>query len=262
MNDDAENKLEKLLRQAFEKPAFRPEFYRVLLQSTVYVISRRGLKGNGGHALKRGEGLDILTVPAADDMVVIPFFSSLERLAQFLEEDGEYIGLNARHLFELTRGNTLVLNPGSDSAKGFDSTEIDNLLKTGVHHDGQSSSPPPQSRVLSGPPEPYPSAMVDALTTFFATRPQVKAACLAVGQADDDHSVHLVLGIDADGDVPSILQQATAVAVDTAPLQYAALALVDLRRKGDDTVTDLLRYGICFYERRWGARLSTVAGRA
>jgi hypothetical protein len=68
MQSDAENKLEKLLTRAFDEPALRPPFYRVLLESTVYVISRTDLEGGGEHDLKRCESLDMLCVSAADDI--------------------------------------------------------------------------------------------------------------------------------------------------------------------------------------------------
>jgi hypothetical protein len=167
MPSETENKLEKLLARDFDKPALRPAFYRVLLASTVYVISRTGLEGSGELYLKPGDSLSILSVPATGNIVVIPFFSSLDRLTYFAQEDA-------------------------------------------------------------------------------------------------DKLPHLVLGIDADADVPSIIRQAAAIAADTSPGRYALLVAVDMKRNRDDAVADLLRYGIFFYERRWGVRLSTTttAGRA
>lgn len=262
MNYDAENKLEQLLARAFDEPARRPEFYRVLLESTVYVVSYTGLPDSGERYLKPGDTLRILSVPAAGNMTVIPFFSSLDRLVDFLQRDGEWIGINARQLFVLTRGNTLVLNPNSDLSKGFDPPEIDALLQTAAHHALRLDTAPSRSCVPTGPPKPYPAGMVDALTTLFAARPQVRAAYVAMGRPDEDSSPQLVLGIDTDADVPTILQEATAVAADTASNPYSSLVAVDMKRSGDDTAAALLRCGICFYERRWGARLSTTAGRA
>jgi len=38
MDESPENQLERLLPLAAEEPAHRPEFHRLLLQSTVYVL--------------------------------------------------------------------------------------------------------------------------------------------------------------------------------------------------------------------------------
>lgn len=263
MQCDPENKLEKLLTLALEAPAHRPEFYHVLLESTVYVISQADLPGSDKLFFKPSEILSILQIPTTEKIMVILFFSSLDRLIQFINHDAEWKAINARELFMLTKGMTLLLNPNSQISKGFSPSEIDALLKTGVHHGCRPGTAPSQSRAPIGPPEPYPAGTIDALTNFFSTCPQVRAAYAAMAQ-DPNESPHLVLGIDADADTDmlSIIRRAAAVTADTAPAPYSSLVAVYMKHSGDDTAASLLRCGICFYDRSWGARLSTTAGRA
>lgn len=55
MSDEREIKLETALKLAADHPAERPEFYRVLLDSSLYVLgSSGGATGDGEVELKAG----------------------------------------------------------------------------------------------------------------------------------------------------------------------------------------------------------------
>ncbi|MDQ0550850.1 SseB family protein [Pantoea agglomerans] len=60
MSDEKAIKLETALKLAADHPAERPEFYRVLLDSSLYVLgSSGGATGDGEVELKAGENISI-----------------------------------------------------------------------------------------------------------------------------------------------------------------------------------------------------------
>lgn len=74
MNQQQENKLEALIPKAAAEPAYRPEFFRVLLESEVYVIGDYGQADEGHGYLTDGDSLSILAMPLDENTQIIPFF--------------------------------------------------------------------------------------------------------------------------------------------------------------------------------------------
>src|SRR3954463_3106193 len=67
--------------------------------------------------------------------------------------------------------------------------------------------------VLLGQPSRYPAAMVAAVRAVLARHPNVRAAYLALAHAPSmDAEPHLLIGIEADGDIEAVMQEAGTVA--------------------------------------------------
>jgi hypothetical protein len=262
MHDATENRLEALLALAADEPAYRPEFYRVLLESEVYVISDMEREGKGQGWLTAGDALSILTIRVDENNPIIPFFTSIEELTRFVDYQAQWIGINARYLFILTRGATLVLNPQSRFSKPFYPVMIEALLTTGIHHACRQTTSQSHAGVRIHPPDPYPSKMVDSLIIFFATRPEVTTAWVALKQGPGDQRPHLLVGIDACKDVEQIIRQAGSVALDTVPDGQPEVAFVDMNGIPEEISKAILHNGRTFYEKSWGSRLMEHAGRA
>ncbi|WP_313698433.1 SseB family protein [Pantoea sp.] len=80
MSDGKETKLETALKLATDHPAERPEFYRVLLASALYLPCTSGREvGEGKVELKAGENISIQLWEKPDGTPVIPVFSSQRR---------------------------------------------------------------------------------------------------------------------------------------------------------------------------------------
>jgi SseB protein N-terminal domain/SseB protein C-terminal domain len=262
MHDSTENRLEALLTLSADEPAHRPEFFRVLLESEVYIISDLERESEGRWYLTADDALSILTISVADKDPIIPFFSSIDELTRFVDFPAQWIGINARDLFTLTKGATLVLNPQSRFSKPFYPTMIEALLTTGIHHTSRRTMSHSQAGMRISPPEPYPSKMVDSLIIFFATRPEVTSACVALKQSPEDRRPHLIVGIDGQGNVAQIIREAGSVALDTVPEELPEVAVVDMNAIPAEISKAILRNGRIFYEKSWGARLMDQAGRA
>lgn len=213
--------LEIALQLAASDAAHRPEFFRLLLESTIFILASSGqLEGmdEGLVTLKNNTQIQVTNWAKPDGTSVIPFFSSLRTLQQAITGDEKYIALPARTFFEMTRGTALILNPSSAFGKEFTPAEVEALLAEGVNKMATPMVVERDTQVLLGQPANYPDAMVASLTTLLANHPNVKAAYLAqMFDRTRDEKPHLIVGIQADGDFENIVREAGLVASDTAP---------------------------------------------
>jgi hypothetical protein len=249
------------LARAATDPAERPAFYRALLEAEIFVLGRvDGDAGEGRRTVGAGEKIQLVNWKRNDGTPVVPFFASLEALRRAIEDTHPYLGLPARSLFELTRGQTLVLNPASAYAKEFFPNEIHALLTTGMNQVPQTRVVEKETQVLLGQPSDYPTAMVASLTTLLAKHPAVKAAylCLMHDPSKQD-APSLVVGFEGGEGLDAAMREAGSVASDTAPKGVP----VDFVRvlPGDDGISAYLKKSVKpFYARTWGRTLKSFFG--
>ncbi|TNL12227.1 enhanced serine sensitivity protein SseB [Kosakonia cowanii] len=247
---ETKNELETLLEQAATEPAYRPAFFRTLLDSTVWV------PGNAaeGEAVVEESALDIQHWEKDDGTSVIPFFTSLAALQQAIDDEQAFVVMPARTLFEMTLGETLFLNAKLPTGKEFTPREISHLV-------GEEGSPLSQQEVLEGGTalllsevaEP-PAQMVDSLTTLFKSIKTVKRAFICSIKEQADAQANLLIGIEAEGDIEEIIHAAGSVATDTLPGDEP----VDICQvaEGEKGISHfMLAHIMPFYERRWGSFL-------
>jgi len=254
----AQNSLEMALARAAAEPATRPAFYRLLLESEVYVIGHTDVPGDGNTTIPAGANLSIVNWEKKDGKPFIPFFSSLEALQRVLKAEARFVAMPARNLFETTRGATLILNPALSHGKEFFPAEIDALLTTCVNHVATERVVQKATQVLLGQPANYPSEMVASLTSLLAKHPSIKAAYLCLmHDAESSSAPVLVVGFDGDGDMKAAMREAGAVAADTAP-QGQPVDFVEIKH-GDSGVSEYLLGSVKpFYERSWGAKIRAM----
>lgn len=214
-----DNALEIALQLAASEPAHRPEFYRLLLESTILILGSSGLKEEEGPVtLKKDTPIQVVNWRRPDGSSVIPFFSSLRALQQAITTDEKYIALPARTFFEITRGAELMLNPRSAFGKEFTAAEIEALLTQGVNQVAKPMVVEQDTQVLLGQPAQYPEMMVASLRTLFAQHASVKAAYLAlIHDRSRDAKPHLIVGIETQGEFEKVAREAGMVASDTGP---------------------------------------------
>ncbi len=213
-----DNALEVALMLAASEPAHRPEFFRLLLESTIFILGSSGQMDEGSVTLKANTQIQIQNWVKPDGSSVIPFFSSLRALQLAIQSDEQYIALPARTFFEITRGAELILNPRSEYGKEFTRTEVEALLAEGVSRLPEQRVVEKDTQILLGQPSNYPTAMVASLTTLLAKHSNVKAAYLALmHDVSMDEKPHLIVGIEAEGDFENVIREAGTVAADTAP---------------------------------------------
>jgi len=215
-----DNVLEIALELAASEPAHRPEFYRLLLESTIFILgsSASGEMEEGPVTLKANTQIQLTNWVRPDGSSVVPFFTSLRALQQAITSDETYLALPARTFFQITRGAELILNPRSEVGKEFTPDEVESLLAGGSNKVVVARVIKDDTRVLLGQPAEYPNAMVASLTTLLAGHSNVKTAYLALmHNPSENEKPHLIVGIEADGDFENVIREAGTVAADSAP---------------------------------------------
>ncbi|WP_256578594.1 enhanced serine sensitivity protein SseB C-terminal domain-containing protein [Pseudomonas sp. B28(2017)] len=252
------NDLERKLMLAADNPANRPEFYKALMASDVYVIGFTDSEGEEIRTIPTGAKLSIVNWEKNDGTPIIPFFTSLEALQRVLKEESKYVALPAKSFFEMTLGSFLMLNPASSYGKEFFPDEIHALLETGVNHAPQTRVVQKETKVLLGQPANYPSEMVSALTSLLAKHSAVKAAYLCLmHDPSTSEKPSLVVGFDGDKDLAEAMKEAGSVAADTAP-KGEVVDFVVLKKGESGFSNYMLKSVKPFYERTWGAKLRSL----
>ncbi|MBI5201867.1 MAG: enhanced serine sensitivity protein SseB C-terminal domain-containing protein, partial [Elusimicrobia bacterium] len=174
------NRLETLLRDAFQDPGHRPEFYRLLLAADLFVIGRTDREGPGEYiAGPDGEKIAIAGWKR-DGKSLVPVFTSLERLSESVSQPTAYIQLNGRALLGLLGPHaTVLLNPGCSVGKEMPPEEIRSLLDGSLFTGPKAEKLAPGTSVKISTPKEEPVELVGALRTLFTKHPSVHAAFLA-----------------------------------------------------------------------------------
>jgi hypothetical protein len=117
----------------------------------------------------------------------------------------------------MTQGTTLVLDPRSEYGKEFSPGEIVALLAGGLTHPAERRVIEEATQVLLAQPAERPDALIDGVRSFLARRPAARCAWLALMHIPtQDPEPHLVIGIEADGDIETLLAEIGNVAADLA----------------------------------------------
>jgi hypothetical protein len=210
--------LENALRLAATDPAARPDFYRQLLEADVFVIGDANPRPEGEWTAQEGESISLQHWTKPDGTVVLPFFSSLAALQRAVEHEVTYYQLPARALLEMTQGATLVLDPRSDYGKEFAPGEIVALLAGGLTHPAERRVIEEATQVLLAQPSERPEALIEGVRAFLGKRPAVQRAWLALMHIpSQDPEPHLVIGVEAEGEVEALLGEIGSVAADLSP---------------------------------------------
>ena len=253
-----QNPLEIALARAANEPAARPEFYRILLESDIYVIGHTDTPGDGLATIPAGAKISIVNLEKKDGTPFIPFFSSIEALQRTLQDEARFIAMPSRSFFEITRGATLILNPGSSYGKEFFPGEIDALLATGLNHVATERVVQKGTKVLLGQPANYPSEMVSALTGLLAKHANIKAAYLCLMHDPESMSAPtLIVGLEGDGDIKTAIREAGSVAADTAP-RREPVDFVEVKRGEAGIGEYFIKSVKPFYERTWSTKLRAM----
>lgn len=213
MSFEPQNAFEETLIKAATDPAERPQFYRELLEAEVLIVRGGPPTGETGETtLTEGMQLEIqqLDINGAPH---IPFFSSLPRLESVLSFEAQYLGIKARDLFVMTRGEALVLNPGSDYGKQFSAEEIAALLDGSLFDSGEEQRVRKPTEVRIGAPAEYPTELVDSLTRFCAATHQIRRAYVAhYHNPEDGHPPHTLIAMEVTAGWDGIAADAGLVA--------------------------------------------------
>lgn len=200
---DPENDLERAMLRAASLPSAITEFYQRLLTSEVIVL------GTAGDQM-------VMDMVQHERGIFHAIFTSPARLDAFSGSELPRFTLNGRTLFEATRGARFVVNPRSPLAKMMHPDEIAWCLANFRSF---------QFSVVE--PDPYPAKLIKALCVLFANRKHVQAARMTcIGMPGNESHTHIIVGVQADGDIRRLVQEifdVAAVADAAYPVDVASL---------------------------------------
>lgn len=206
------NKLEEVLVAACTDPSARPEFYRHLLESELFLLTPAAPEQEGRTTLETGTKISLVNLNGANG-AFLPIFTSKQRLQEMVTQLGRnygFLALQGRSLFEILTQHPqpAVLNPGAPYGKELNVDEIrriadGSILKT------EGRVVQKATEVLLGQPAKYPSELVATLSKLFTKHPSVEASYLAqIHDPSTSEKPHLIIGIEASGDFQRIVGEA------------------------------------------------------
>jgi hypothetical protein len=223
-----ENRLEESLVAAASDPASRPDFYRQLIASDIFVIDDAPAPAaHGTHTLEAGHTLNIRPMEMNGESY-LPVFSSVTRLQAAIREEVSYLGMNALEFMKITSGARLLLNPGSDYGKELLPEEVASIIDGSIWTPAESYTVPRETKILIGQPARYPDELVAVLTRVFEKNKSVERAFVAhFHNPATDEKPHTLVAIDAKDDWDDVVGQAgiaaNGVTIPDPPVDFVQL---------------------------------------
>ncbi|MDC8012800.1 enhanced serine sensitivity protein SseB C-terminal domain-containing protein [Tahibacter soli] len=204
--------LEGLLQQASEEAAWRPAFYRKLLESPVLVILPDEARAR---RVARPDRIHFVQWKRIDGTDAIPFFSSARTFFEAAPQGARCLVLDTRQLLELTRGAILHLNPYSEFNVELTPSDAEALLSNGTLVVPESFRLQAEREMSFRRVIDPPVTMLHALTLLYSQLPQVLCAYLASVKGMYEGRESLLLGLDIDGDPEPVVRDSSLVIRDT-----------------------------------------------
>ncbi len=123
-----ENDLEHAMQAAAGDPGKIPDFYKVLLESEIYILTPDAKMEPGRRrSLKYLEPLNVATV-AYQGLRWHPAFTSKNRISAYVSEPETCFGAVAKNMFPMLPGSNFWFNPLSECQKPMPASEVELLL--------------------------------------------------------------------------------------------------------------------------------------
>ena len=163
-----QSEINRLLEESIADRRKEPEFFRALLEATVYAhVPFNDLSGRIRFIQFRGP----------DGELLLPFFSDLGKSEAAARGNVRSLAINGRLLLESTLGATLILNPNNHWCKLYPE-EIRVLLRTGHIAVLETDNYGEHTGVAVAIPKEVPESLSEAVREILARLPDVDAAYL------------------------------------------------------------------------------------
>jgi SseB protein C-terminal domain/SseB protein N-terminal domain len=223
------NLLEVALRKAADDPASRPLFLRELLDSKVLIVPAGEKPRIVDGVVPQDTKIGIANIEFGGRQCV-PFFTSEARLPG----GTEFLVLEAKALFQITRGAYLVMNPGVAYGKEFYPDEVARLLDGTAFQPKERYVAEKAVQVVIGQPKDYPKELVEALARLYASIPAVKRAWVAFyhnPERDTEGGLLIALDVPGAGDMERISGE-SGIVIESVPKKQKFVDLVRYEKSG------------------------------
>jgi hypothetical protein len=236
---------ENLLKKAADKPAYRVELYKRILNEKLIVLTQQTGMFEGMHKTQEDTTVKILTF----DGGTIPVFTSTDRIFDngIVKTQIPFLEMRGEDILKMVKGVKFIINPYSDYGKELLPEEIEAVLD-GTYISGkvQQIKYEKETTVQIGQPANYPTDIVKSLSQLFSQKPDVNAAYVAwIHNPDIEEPAHYIFAIDAGGNWSSISNEAGYVVQQIlGPDQ-----IVDFMKLGDGGINDYFKSIVPFYQK-------------
>ena len=126
-----ENDLERAMQDALTDPAKIPDFYTILLESEIYILTpETKMEPGRRRSLKYLEAINVATVEF-EGLRWHPAFTSKSRISAYVKEPETCLGARARNIFPMLPNSNFWLNPLSDCQRPIPASEIHHIISSG-----------------------------------------------------------------------------------------------------------------------------------
>ncbi len=200
-NNDDDLTIESIFEKAANDIAYRPLFYRKLLNSDLFLLTH-DTTGLSERIFISDKNTKIQVRFFSNGTV--PVFTSKNRIFDnnIIKGQAHYVALNAKIIFEMINNDkSYIINPYSSISKELLADEVKSLLRGDFFKSGEEQFFQPNEEYLLGIPADYPINLIETLKRYFSKNLDVKGSYLAVieNKSKGDFP-HLLLGVDCKND--------------------------------------------------------------
>lgn len=189
--------IDEIFDLASKDIAYRPLFYRSILEKELYVLiyPTENLP-TGKFIADEKTSLQVRTL--ADGKV--PVFTSVDKIFDngVIKEQVNYVAMKGKVIFDMFKEPpTILLNPYSRPAKEFLPDEIKKLRNGELFKADEEHTIKAGITISLGIPANYPTELVETLKKYCDTRAEIKAAYLGLmHDSSSNETPHLLIGLD------------------------------------------------------------------
>ena len=168
------NDLEKILIKASAEVEARPEFYKQLKNSDVYVIGDSVISDENG-VIKKDTDISIQMVEI-EGKLYLAIFTSVEQLSRTISTETKYYKIKFNDLFNFIGNTEIVINPYLEYGKILNQNEVNGLRDGSIWKPQKTMIMRKDVQVMVGKPKNKPQQLIDVLKKYFQNQESVYCA--------------------------------------------------------------------------------------
>ena len=195
MSFEPVNDLEKILINASTEPEVRPEFYRILKLSDIFVIGNGAIPDENG-VINAGNKISIQNVEI-DGKLYLAAFTSKEQLSRTINTETNFYSIKFDDLLSMIGDTEIVINPFLEYGKILNISEIQGLRDGTIWKPQSTMTMKKDVQVTIGKPQIQPTELIDALKKYFQNQESVNSAYnIHYYNPETDNKAHTLICIE------------------------------------------------------------------
>lgn len=245
------NEIEEALTKAFEHPENQDHFYQTLIDSVIIVLVPKNVSVKVDPDTNEVIGLELVRISGRDGVDWVPFFSSLEFIANLPEnfQQMSKAKLKARQFFKIIHSTKAILNPNSELRKEFEPDEIQALLNGEVFASRGVRELDVDDTVTFLDPKEIPAEFVSGLKEHFKKTKDIKSGHVALRRSNSDNEIACMLLIETTAEKQGLIN---ALGKVTAPMRRKYPYMDIIFEQDGDAAKEIRENGLQLKEKKTG----------